>query len=583
MAEKKTEKKIRPARVRTATEALVTTVAACAALILLNAVSCRSHAKADLTEAKIYSLLPASKQLVHDLDEKLIVRFYVGNVPPEQAQQERYVDNLLSEYADASGGKFVYEKMEVDASDKPEARDRQKELADDGIQRVLLITSKDDKAEQQPAYFHVQFQYLDKKEVWKIPNAFVAEGLEYDFTTIVMRLAHGKKKIGVTMGFGEPEQHKGIDLAGVDMGNGTKLGLTDLYDLTPVDWSKNPKSIDDSLDALIIYGPTAKVSDAALYYLDQYIMKGKPVLVMIPGMTWAAAQQQGQPPTPDTPYVGTPVDPGMKDFLAHYGFQIDQDVVLDRKNAVVGVIPMGGQMMRSTLFFPLVATLENGKNQALQGLRAMVMPYGSRLELVGPLEKGKATADYEVRPLFVSSPQSFTKSDLTMVTRETQIKPTGDHGPYLMGVSVIGKWPSYFAGKAKPEGVGKPSSEDPTAMVSQGDEPTIEASQKPSRMVVAAGAVWAQDLDLILMQSTHEIAYANSFLALHSLVDWATEDTGLLTVRAKQVLRPLDDDLSDSKRKLVKYGNIAGVPLALILFGVVYWQIRERRRRNGKL
>lgn len=579
----------RPARVKSAAQALIATAVAGTALVLLNVVSCGWKAKSDLTAEKIYSLLPASKRLVQKLPEKLTVKAYFGNVPAEQQEQRRYVDNLLSEYADSSKGKLVYEKYEVDASDSKDAAPRQKELEADGILRLNIpIYSEEEGSKAVPAYFNIQFNYLDKKETWQLPTStFVAEGLEYEFTTIIKRLADGKPKLGITKGFGEVEQHQIIDLPGKDTGMGTKLGLADLYEIVPVDWAKTPKQIED-VDVLIVYGPTQKVGGAGLYYLDQHLMKGKPALLLVPGMNWAPApqqQQMPQDPNVELPFMGTPVDNGMKELLAHYGFDVAQDTILDITNGVPGVIPLGQRPAPGKPFFPLVAALANGKNAPLQGLKALPLPYASTLKLIGPLAEGVKAAGYEVQQLFTTSPTSFARTDFLMMGSKTELKMPADRaqlGPYLAGVAVSGRWPSFFAGKEKPAGVDGAPTEDPAAMVSDAGTPTIAESQKPARLLVVSSAKWAQDESIAQIRFARTPVFLNCFVALHSMVDWATESTDLLAVRAKQVLRPLDP-VSKSTRLWVSYGNVGGVPLLVLLGALAYWQVRLRRRRRVRL
>ena len=37
-------------------------------------------------------------------------------------------------------------------------------------------------------------------------------------------------------------------------------------------------------------------------------------------------------------------------------------------------------------------------------------------------------------------------------------------------------------------------------------------------------------------------------------------------------------DISDATRGAVKYGNTLGIPLLLVLYGIVRWRMREARR-----
>jgi hypothetical protein len=77
--------------------------------------------------------------------------------------------------------------------------------------------------------------------------------------------------------------------------------------------------------------------------------------------------------------------------------------------------------------------------------------------------------------------------------------------------------------------------------------------------------------------------YLNGYVAAHAMVDWLVQDTNLVAVRSKRVLRPLDEEKDAGQRMWIKYGNVAGVPLFLVLFGIVYWRVRESRRRRVKI
>ncbi len=76
---------------------------------------------------------------------------------------------------------------------------------------------------------------------------------------------------------------------------------------------------------------------------------------------------------------------------------------------------------------------------------------------------------------------------------------------------------------------------------------------------------------------------ANQVLALN-IVDWMLADKALLEMRAREFAdSPLDNDLSDGVRQAVKYGNIIGIPVLLVLYGLIRWRMRESRRRSLKL
>jgi gliding-associated putative ABC transporter substrate-binding component GldG len=585
----------RPAKVKTAAEALLTALAVAGALILVNVLSCGTHARADLTERGIYSLSTASEILVHSLPEKLTIKGYFGNVPAEYADRQTYVENLLAEYADASGGKVTYEKFDVDASDNEKARARQKELAGQGIDKLMLFSFKDDKRQQIPAYFHVKFSYLDKNEVWTAQaGGFTLEGLEYEFSSRIQRVSQvAQKKLGVTTGFGEPEQFQALQAKGVEAGrSGTRVGLGDMYEVAAVDWSKTPADL-DKYDVLIVDGPTEKVSDAALYHLDQFLMQGKPVIVLARGMRWQAGGSDQQMPMAgegEQPYLGQPIDSGLDALLAHYGFVVGKDVILDPRASVAGVIPLGqGEPLETNVLFPLAKVEDGDIGGVLEGLQALVLPYASTVKLTGRLDG--THEGFDVRKLLSTSPASFTKSEMMVLTRQTRIempKPGEAHGPYATAYAADGVWPSFFAGKPKPAGVDAPDpgAGNPTKL-DTGDKPasgeTIAQSPPHTRLIVVGGTGFAEDQTLAIMRFVQNPIYLNGYVAAHAMVDWLVQDTNLVAVRSKRVLRPLDEEKDPGQRMWIKYGNVAGVPLLLVLFGVVFWRVRESRRRRVKI
>jgi hypothetical protein len=564
----------RPAKGKTAAEALVTGLAVTLALVLLNAATCGSHRKVDLTETGIYSLSPASKRMVEKLPEKLTITAYFGNVPAEYADRQAYVEGLLEEYDDAGGAKVEYIRYDVDASDSQEALPRQKELEAEGVKKLYLIIGGDEGAKQVPAYFHVQFSYLDKKETWEVRSGrdLALEGMEFEFSSRIRRLTAGKKKVGVTRGFGEPERIQVLSQPGVDIGQGIRIGLADFYDVVPLDWKSSPQAVRE-VDVVLVNGPTQRVSEPALWELDQHVMAGKPAIFLVKGMDWKSSANQVQmmaQPDQEAPYMGTPVDDGLGELLAHWGFEVQRNVIIDGKASVTGVVPVGQPPLLTNAFFPKAQVLNPGRGGVLEGIPGIVAPYASVVKLVGPLEKD--APGFQVEPLLRTSPYAFAKSDMVIITRQTQrIAAEGSApGPFMLGVAAAGPWPSFFAGKPAPAGAAEAVAAPKTV------------APAGTRVVVIGGQALADDATFSIMRMVGDPSFVNGFVAMHNLVDWAAQEQDLVGVRTKQVLRPLEP-VAKGKKLALKYGNVAGVPLAFVIFGIVVWRTREARRRRVKL
>jgi ABC-type uncharacterized transport system involved in gliding motility auxiliary subunit len=558
----------KPEKGKTAAEGLITALAVCGALVLLNVVTCGSDAKLDLTDNQIYTLSSASKTLVRGMGEGFHVKAYFGNVPTEHAEKMGYVDMLLAEYAESSGGKLTYEKIDPTGN-----KELEQELAEDGVTKLKLQTLKDDNYQQIQMYFHVVFEHLDKKEVWVPDGGFSLEGLEYDFTTRIKRLASGKKKVAVTTGFGEPAQAQGLSAPGVDMfrGLGVKIGLGDLYEVTPVDWAKDPKALGDA-DIIIVNGPTQKISDGAKFALDQAVMNGKAVFVVMQGFAWQAGggQQQMMMQQEEQPYIGMPNAPPLGDWLEHYGFKIGEDVVLDGKNATRGMIPPGSGnrgMLAQGGFFPAARSLQTGEREILAGIQGIYLPFPSSLTLVGPLANG-TTETVTVLRLFETLETSFVRTEMMAIT--PQFKWTEGEGkrPVLVGAAASGTFKAFYA--QPPAGVAPP-------------EGGLKTESPPStRIAVVTSPGMFADATLMDVQATMEIGWLNGFVAAHNIVDWLAEDTDLIAVRGKKVERRIDP-VEDSSRRLIKAANLVGPPIFLIGVGLLVWRVRERRRKNISL
>ena len=89
---------------------------------------------------------------------------------------------------------------------------------------------------------------------------------------------------------------------------------------------------------------------------------------------------------------------------------------------------------------------------------------------------------------------------------------------------------------------------------------------------------------LIVVAGTSTLAWDEFFgpsnqMLLLNVADFLLLDPGMLAMRVRGLSEaPLKPDLSDPLRNTVKYGNAVGIPLALALYGVVRWRMRERRR-----
>ena len=66
-------------------------------------------------------------------------------------------------------------------------------------------------------------------------------------------------------------------------------------------------------------------------------------------------------------------------------------------------------------------------------------------------------------------------------------------------------------------------------------------------------------------------------------IDWLSDDTGLIELRTKGVTsRPLNANLEDGTKTLIKYLNFLLPIIIIVLFGVIRLQYKKRIRKTIK-
>ena len=66
---------------------------------------------------------------------------------------------------------------------------------------------------------------------------------------------------------------------------------------------------------------------------------------------------------------------------------------------------------------------------------------------------------------------------------------------------------------------------------------------------------------------------------MSNAIDWLSDDTGLIGLRTKGVTsRPLDAQLEDGTKMVVKYANFLVPIILIVLFGIIRFQYKKKIR-----
>jgi len=168
-------------------------------VVLINAAGMTLFFRVDLTSNGIYSLSRASKEVVSTLSEPLTVNaFFTKNLPAPYNNTERYLRDLLQEYAVYANNYFNYRFYDVSSEDIEgyQGTGTNQALARSyGISPVQIQHIEKDELKFKTAYMGLVMIHGDMIE--PIPTIASTNRLEYRFTTAIQRL---NNKIGAFLG-----------------------------------------------------------------------------------------------------------------------------------------------------------------------------------------------------------------------------------------------------------------------------------------------------------------------------------------------------------------------------------------------
>jgi ABC-type uncharacterized transport system involved in gliding motility auxiliary subunit len=559
-------------KAKTGANAIGFVVAVLFALVCVNAIATRLFARVDCTQDHVYTLSPASRELVAKLPDRLTVKAYISNdLQPPFSQVGQYVRDLLSEYASASKGKLKWEA--IDPSGDKTLEDEATKLKVPKMRRGRVSSNK---VEIGASYLGVALEYQGNVE--SIPEINSPEGLEFQMSSLIKMMTVKKKKIAFATSEGE------LSTTGDPQRGGPGLQMMHQYmadfEVVPVTLTTGAKPIPDDVDALVIAGPKQPFNERAKFVIDQFLMRGKSVAFFVDGMVIETPRGM-QLPGQAQPQIGRKNDVALDDLLEHYGFKIKDNMVLEPRQNVPGPVPVQGQLFLANYPTFVAATEMDKKSTITDHLQAVILPFASSVEQIKDKQPGatytnliKSTGDaWEQSNFFLFDPQN------------NQLKVGDVKGPFVLAAAAQGKLKSFFAGKPYPnekgEKVSPPTADTSAAPGPDGEARPLDESAGTARIVVVGDSDFASDEYVRFARQIP--TYAGNLLFFMNVLDHLAQDEALAPIRAKgMTARPLTFG-SDASPTAIKYANIVGVPLLFIAFGIARWQMRNNRRRNARL
>jgi ABC-type uncharacterized transport system involved in gliding motility auxiliary subunit len=364
-------------------------------------------------------------------------------------------------------------------------------------------------------YLGIVMTYADRREV--IPVVRSLDGFEYRMATLANKMVQreeNKSTVGFLTGHGEKRISQNMQaLANV---------LGQQYNVIEVEGTADGPPQLEGLNAVIIPGPTQRMPDHTYQALHEYIQGGGKAMVLVDPVE--VDRQR---------FVPVPNQHNFSDFVDRYGVLVEDNLVFDvRSNETLNFSTQLGSVL---LPYPYWVRARAVDTKVAGEVQTLVMPWSSSLGIAE-----SETGRIEVIPLISTTEFGGVDYDLTDVSPNSPVLQDVTSGQLFqadLGFAIEGP-------------------------------ATNGAENESFRLVVIGDSDWVTDP---LVNRNVD----NLFLGLN-LVDWLTQDDTLADIRSKVVSTRTLVFESDTQRNLVQYGNIAGVPLILILIGVARY-IRRRR------
>ncbi len=447
---------------------LISIGALAAALVLFFAVNivagrAMTNARADLTDGKLYTLSPGSRNIAKGIQEPIHLTLYLtqksaNDLPQIKAYAQR-VREMLEEYARSSGGKVVLSVVDPE----PFSENEDKAVAagigglptgrgDDRLYFGLVGTNSVDRTENIP--------FFDPGK---------EEFLEYDIAKLIYNLSDQPRKTIGLMTWLPIEGSEGNPMMG---GRGTPewqihKRLKDSFDVKAI--ATNAKEIPAEVKVLVIVHPKS-MSETTQYAIDQFVMRGGRVVLFVdpncevdvpPGMNQFQAMQ-------------VPKNSELPKLLAAWGVEMESaKIATDRSSAVSVNVGQGNRPE----VVPYVAFLNLDKTH-----RSATDPVTGQLERLflgtaGVLKK-KDGATTDVQPLITTSNKAMVLDAAKVSVFPEPKKLLAEYVPgdkeLWLAVRATGKAKSAFTGppaEAPSTETDKDKPKAPAAYIAESAEP----------------------------------------------------------------------------------------------------------------
>ena len=359
----------------------------------------------DLTEDRIYSLAPSTKEIFDNLDDYLTITLYESKDHPiNTALTARDVNDFLSDLDARS--KFIKIKHRY-----PDADEKDKEESEIiGIPPVQFNVQRQGEFQVKTGYLGMTLAYANNKEV--IPFVESLDGLEYKLASLTFKMLNDTKKSIIFLDLPSSKINQ-------NMGSFISL-LAQQYDISIADINEIDQ-IKNTPDVFIIAGGNyenvdqLKTSSA----IQDLILQGVSFFVLVDTVNIDNNRMLAYP----NEYSGAGI-------WENFGIIIKNNMLYDLVS--YETLPFGTQSGEVLLPYPYWIRTPPNDSKVTGKVNSTLFPWASSMELIQPI-----VSNIQTEPIIITYPTTSIQYDYQDLSPNAQFNPNSSNtGSQILGVKI---------------------------------------------------------------------------------------------------------------------------------------------------
>ena len=549
--------------------------------MIINIVSSYIPYKIDLTNEKRFTLSEASIDVLNRIDDKLTIKIYLkGNLPSGFQLLGSSINSFIINCKKLNNN-IDFEFIDPNKADNEEQKKNiYKQLQDQGLYPTDLTIKKSDETSRRVIFPGAIIYYKEKREaVNLLENNFglspqrninnSIENIEFQIVSTINKLIkNNRQNVGFLKGNGELSSDQLLDIT--ESVNNDNNNLKNYYNVGDfnlkefeIDSTTNEPNISKQLeelnrfDVIIIAKPTIPFNKLDKFLIDQYIMHGGKMLLLMDGVNASIDSINNK----NGYFIASENNLNIDDQLFKYGIRINNDLIQDLRATEIPIVTgySNSQPIQDFFKWPYYPLLSSNSDHPIsKNIDALKCDFASSIDTLKNDIHKTIILESSKRSRKVQSPVKVSLSILeNPPPSETFNKPN-----IPVGVLLSGRFTSVFKDRIVP----KDKSLD-----------FKEKSDSTKLIIVSDGDIIANDVSQ--NKGTYPLGYdkfinytyqGNKKFILNS-IQFLCDDNGLIKLRSKNIrLRLLNSELiSDNKSIIILINTLIPIIVFLLLILIV--------------